>query len=292
MIKTILVPGLNAICSRSALETALQAARPFGGHITYLHVHPDARELARYTATLDSELGMFASQIWEAMVEGDKTAAARSRKIFDAFCAQEKLASADKPGAQGVSVEWKDRAGNNRDQTIAEAQINDLTVFGRPAKPDDLTTDGASDVLIDCGRPLLLAASQACSHPLTNIVIAWKETAAAARALTAAMPLLEKAGKITIAGVAESPDDKGAAENSVRRLAAALRWHGLIAETEVLDGADRDSGGVLLDACEKSLQAGLLVMGGYSHSRTREMIFGGFTRRVLHSAPVPVFMCH
>jgi nucleotide-binding universal stress UspA family protein len=290
MIKNILVPGLNAICSRSALETALQAARLFDAHMTCLHVHPDARELARYTATLDSESGMFASQIWEAMVEGDKTAAARSRKVFDAFCAQEKLTSADKPGAQGVSVEWKERAGNNCDQTIAEAQYSDLIVFGRPAKPDDLTTNGVSDVLVDCGRPLLFAASQASAQPLTNILIAWKETAAAARAVTAAMPLLKKAGGITIAGVAESPDDKGAIENSVRRLAAALRWHGIAAETAVLEG--ENAGDVLLQAAETSFKAGLLVMGGYSHSRTREMIFGGFTRRVLHSAPVPIFMCH
>src|SRR5512135_3720637 len=123
MIKTILVPGLNAICSRSALETALQAARLFDGHITGLHVHPDARELARYTASLDSDSGMFSSQIWEAMVEGDKSVAARSRKIFDAFCAQEKLATASKPGAQGISVEWKELSGNNRDQMIAEAQV-------------------------------------------------------------------------------------------------------------------------------------------------------------------------
>jgi nucleotide-binding universal stress UspA family protein len=39
-------------------------------------------------------------------------------------------------------------------------------------------------------------------------------------------------------------------------------------------------------------EAGLLVMGGYGHSRLREWVFGGFTQQVLAVAPVPVLIAH
>jgi len=39
-------------------------------------------------------------------------------------------------------------------------------------------------------------------------------------------------------------------------------------------------------------QAGLLVTGGYGHSRPHERMFGWFTRRVLDDAPIPVLMTH
>jgi nucleotide-binding universal stress UspA family protein len=55
---------------------------------------------------------------------------------------------------------------------------------------------------------------------------------------------------------------------------------------------DRSACDVLLEAATLELHAGLLVMGGYSHSRAREFIFGGFTRSVLHNAQLPVFVCH
>jgi nucleotide-binding universal stress UspA family protein len=54
----------------------------------------------------------------------------------------------------------------------------------------------------------------------------------------------------------------------------------------------RDPCEVLLEAAERKLHAGLLVMGAYGHSRAREFIFGGFTRTVLHDAPLPVLLCH
>jgi nucleotide-binding universal stress UspA family protein len=38
--------------------------------------------------------------------------------------------------------------------------------------------------------------------------------------------------------------------------------------------------------------AGLLVMGGYSHSRVRELILGGVTAHVLRDAALPVLMVH
>lgn len=287
MIKSILVPGLNAPCNPKALDLALKVARLFEGHIEYLHVHPDARELARYTTVTDVRAGGFTGQIWDSLIAGDKECAAESRRIFDAFCAREHL---DKSGAATAS--WCEVEGNDREQTIIEGYYNDLIVFARPMSPDDLSMRGVGDVLIACGKPLLLAPSTPCANPLSTIVIAWKESAASARAVAAALPLLRTAEKIHVLAVAESDDDEQATLASAERLAKYLRRQGLRLQAGQVPSKGRNACDVLLEAADQKLHAGLLVMGGYGHSRTREFIFGGFTRRVLHSAPLPVFLCH
>ncbi|HET9805117.1 MAG TPA: universal stress protein [Candidatus Acidoferrum sp.] len=285
MIKSILVPGLNAVADPKALELALKVARLFAGHIDCLHIHPDAGELARYSTSLDIESGVFSSQIWESLVAGDKICAAHSRKIFDAFYARENLGTA---GA--VTAAWHEVEGNARDQTVEEAYYNDLVVFGRPPKPDDLTTNGVGDVLVGSGRPILLAPSDACAHSILNVAIGWKNTATSARAVSAALPLLAKAEKIHVLHIVEDRDQDGRA--SAERLAEYLRRHGLKPQVGILDTGERSSCDTLLEAAERKLHAGLLVMGAYGHSRAREFIFGGFTRTVLHGAPLPVLLSH
>ena len=287
MIKKILVPGFNASCSPKALKLGLDVAKQFGGAIECLHVHPNARELTRYTASLDVESAMFSSQIWEALVAGDKTCAKRSRQVFDAFCDREHLNV-----ASSVQASWQEVDGNNRDQTIAAGRYSDLVVFARPPLPEDLTTNGVGDVLVECGRPLLLAPSDGCTNPLSTVVVAWKESAATVHAVTAAMPLLAKAQKIHVLGVAEGDEDERPILASAERFAEFLRGHGLSPQAGHVRAKDRNACDVLLEAANERLHAGLLVMGGYGHSRAREFIFGGFTRRVLHSAPLPVFLCH
>lgn len=287
MIKSILVPGLNAIATSKALELALSVARLFDGRIEYLHIHPDARELARYSASLDVESGVFSSQIWDSLVAADKSCLARSRKVFDAFRKREDLG----PDTR-ATADWHEVEGNSLEQTVEEAFYNDLVVFARPPKPEDLTSIGVGDVLVESGRPLLLAPSGACPHPISNVVVAWKDTAPSARAVSAAMPLLAKAEQIHILHVTEDREEEPQGPAPTERLAAYLRRRGMKPQVGKLFYENRDPCEVLLEAAERKLQAGLLVMGAYGHSRAREFIFGGFTRKVLHDAPLPVLLSH
>jgi nucleotide-binding universal stress UspA family protein len=153
-----------------------------------------------------------------------------------------------------------------------------------------LTSIGVGDVLVESGRPLLLAPSAACPNPISNVVVAWKNTATSARAVSAAMPLLARAEQIHILHVAEDGEEEGSVAGE--RLAAYLRRHGMKPQVGKLFVDRRDPCEVLLEAAERKLHAGLLVMGAYGHSRAREFIFGGFTRTVLHDAPLPVLLCH
>ncbi|HLO75247.1 MAG TPA: universal stress protein, partial [Magnetospirillum sp.] len=66
--------------------------------------------------------------------------------------------------------------------------------------------------------------------------------------------------------------------------------HGVTAKAQVVH-AGSHAGVVLLEQCA-DLDADLLVMGAYTHSRLRQLILGGVTRHVLSHAQVPCLLCH
>ena len=141
------------------------------------------------------------------------------------------------------------------------------------------------------GRPLvLLAPKQAPENLAPTIAIAWKDTAEAARAVTAAMPLLMKADKVLILAAEESGGSTASLE-SAKRLVQQMRWHGISAEAHHVSPAGRSVADAIAHIAQER-KADLLVMGAYGHSRFRELVLGGVTRDVLRECRLPVLLFH
>ena len=154
--------------------------------------------------------------------------------------------------------------------------------------PDDGAGETLEAALMDTGKPLLIAPAAMPASLGKRVVIAWKDTPEAARAVACAMPFIGRADQVTIVSVA---DDAESQDQSGARLLRALRWHNpAVALRQLLRGAS--SAVEVLHREADALSADLLVMGGYSQSRLREVVFGGFTRRTLGSSAVPVLMAH
>jgi nucleotide-binding universal stress UspA family protein len=173
------------------------------------------------------------------------------------------------------------------DETMARVLREfDVTVIGQPHPdgPGDVTRI-IETALFRSGRPVLIVPYiQREPMRLGNVLIAWDGGAPAARALGDAMPLLAAAGQIEVVAVGAADGDRPAA-NVARHLAR----HGMRAKTRLLP--DGDVAAALLSYAADA-EADLLVMGGYGHSRFREVILGGATRGILESMTVPVFMSH
>lgn len=151
-------------------------------------------------------------------------------------------------------------------------------------KVGDLFAEAA---LFHSGRPMVIVPrDHAGDFSLTRIVIAWDGGIHAARAVAAAMPLLRRATEIEVLTIRE---ESKASDLRGSQLVKHLRLHDLIAELYVLDGTEIAEA-IIGEA--KMVRASLLVMGGYGHSRLREFVFGGATRRILSEIPVPVLMAH
>jgi nucleotide-binding universal stress UspA family protein len=292
MPKVILLPVSGSAADTEVFATALAVARLFDSHIIALHARPDVRRDIAGLASSDGGMAAGIDGMITSMEDDADTHQQAASGSWHAFCAQNGIAVSDTPVAKGITSEWVSEIGAEADWIAAYGRTADLVVVGRGEAswgPDYVLMEAA---LMDTGTPALIAALPADGLPapaLDSVIgIAWKDTREAAGAVRAALPFLRTARHVTIFNVPET--DEGS-DKSVVRLAKALRWYNPNVSVQPLLEHTRPAVTVLLDAAVQA-GCGLLVMGGYGHSRLMEAVFGGFTRDVLAAAPLPVLVTH
>jgi nucleotide-binding universal stress UspA family protein len=287
MIKAILVPATGSGADTAVFAAALVLARAFAAHLEFLHVRVDPAAMA---ATMAADAGgavMISGLVDQINQEASQRETA-AKGLFQAFCERERLAVTELPSGQsGASANWVRQIGDEAEQVAEYGRSLDLLVIGRSTGNEGVAVDTIEAALLGSGRPVFVAPASPLSALPETIVIAWKAAPEAARAVTAAMPLLGVAKRILIVTVAEEP---GLADKEGERLLASLRWHGFDVSTRHLQPGPHGAADTLLAAARD--EGALVVMGAYGRSRLREWIFGGFTRHALRGAEVPVLMMH
>jgi nucleotide-binding universal stress UspA family protein len=289
MFKTILVPATGSNTDDVAFASALAVARKFDAHLNFLHVRVDAAAMAATMAQDGSGAAMITGLV-DRIDEEASQREERGKQAFQRFCERERLPIMEGPrptGQPGLSAEWLREVGDESYWAVEHGRSVDLLVIGRPREDQGVSLDTIERAVLGSGRPLLIPPATGLAALPDTIVIAWKAAPEAARAVTAAMPLLHTAKQIVIVTVAE---EKGPSDDESARLMATLHWHGLSASTLHLRPERAGAADTLLAAA--GAQGALVVMGAYGHSRMREWIFGGFTQQVLRGAEVPVLMMH
>lgn len=283
--KTILVPVGDADSATQALDTAFRLAADFAAHVTALHVRTDPTS----AVPLMGE-GMSGAMVEEMLTVAERQASERAaacRQVFDAACARHGIPLATAP-CPGPSAEWLDHTGREEEEVARFGRLHDLVVMTRPVEgaesPSLLTLNAA---LMESGKPLLLAPPNPVASLGRHVAVAWNGSTEAGRAVACALPLLARAGSVTILSMAE--DDRTVSAPA-GELAAFLAWHGITAQCKIVV-AGSQAGHALLDQC-RAAGADLLVMGAYTHSRLRQLILGGVTRHVLGHAELPCLMSH
>ncbi|MFZ0695044.1 MAG: universal stress protein [Alphaproteobacteria bacterium] len=288
-MKTILVPTGGSDTDEPVFSTALAAARLLNAHLEFFHVRIGPDEAARYMPHVEHARG---PAIADAMSRLGHEAAARSAAAaghFHAFCAGAKITMVDKPhGATAVTASWREEKNDAVSRLMLRARHNDLVVLGRAAAPNGLPPAFLETLMLGCGRPVLIAAAKAPRQSIGTVMVCWKETPEAARAVTAAMPLLVRAERVVFVAVTE--DEQGLGE-ALTDIARQMEWHGVRAEAQ-LKASDGRAIAEQLASSAAACHADLMVMGAYGHARVRELIFGGCTQSVLDYADVPVFILY
>ena len=285
--KSILASLTGFSSDRNVLDAAVALARPSAAHIHCLHARIDVSQTADFiSATARAEDLMF--ELTRKIAEEERARGRHAEDAFHAACKRHALPGAERPEqATGISVSWQEMV-TLENETLAQARYHDITVMGRDP---ELSREAIQTVLMRSGRPLLLAPLTAVTTMDHHVVIGWKETPEAARAVTAAMPLIAAAKGVTIACVSRSPAMCDTDRQSAERLACELAWHGIVAEIHVEHRAGLSDVDAMRDICHVK-RADVLVMGAYGHSRARELVFGGMTQGMLSSCGTPVFMFH
>lgn len=205
-----------------------------------------------------------------------------------------KLAEAGKKfqAAAGADrqIEWRSAIEFPTQMLISEARSADLIIVERGKSDDIYRTVNKGAAILGAGRPFLVVPAAVKSLAADNVVVGWKDTREARRAVQDALPFLHEAKRVIVMEICKE-DKMDAARHGVDDVVRYLAQHRIKAERRVELQA-RGSGADQIIALAEDEGADLLVSGAYGHSRLNEWVFGGMTRDLLASSPICCLMSH
>jgi nucleotide-binding universal stress UspA family protein len=272
--KTILVHLANDKGHTARLRLGIDLASRFDAHLVALYIATPVSMPAAITGR-----GASAVYIAEATAVAREKAATVAEEIRSA-CERERL-----------SWEWQIEEGDHLDLLSRYAHYADLAIVSHSRAElieDRVMFHVPEHLPLVVGCPvIILPDKEDFPPPGKNILIAWKATREALNTVRAALPFLARAETVTVLSV--SPPEAPVRPDELA--AAFLARHGIKAQAYAdIDGEGHVGEAILAHA--RDMHVDLIVMGGYGHSRLREMVLGGVTRHVLDHMWVPVLMCH
>jgi nucleotide-binding universal stress UspA family protein len=275
--KSILVQVDHAKACPARIDAAIDLALRYEAHLTGLYLIAEPTGASFTTGYLPPE-------IMETIKARAEERAEAGLARFRATAERNKLAF-DIRIARGYDVELADIFSMH-------ARYADLAVVGQDDPDEPASGNLPEQVVLSCGRAVLLIPYIGAGETLgRRVVVAWDASREAARAVRAALPLLKGAAAVSVVSVNPRPAELGHGEVPGADIGLYLARHGVKVEVQRIDTRDLDVGNALLSHVA-SEAADLLVMGGYGHSRLREVVLGGATRTILHDMTVPVLMSH
>lgn len=270
--KTILVHIDAGKRCPARIEVAIALARRFGAHLIGLNALT-ATELPGYVQAGGMPLVELRRRHADEQVE-------RAQAAFDQALSAAALASA----------EWRTSALNAVDAVSLHARYADLIVLGQHGAEDysGVGSGFAEHVVREAGRPVLMVPYVGDFASIgKRILIGWKATREAIRAVSDAIPFLHQAEAIRVLVIDPKAGERGAMPDV--DIAPYLARHGVNVEVHVDRAAQNDVGNEILSRAA-DFGADLIVVGAYGHSRFREMVLGGASRTIMDSMTVPVLL--
>ncbi len=273
--------------SNKVLSCAARLAAVQGASLHAVHAVA-ALSLGAY---LSPETAMLAAQLNQD-ADRKRTAKARDRVL-------------EASRMSGLNIGFESPGGDPVDSMSVCSRVTDLAVVGQPVAddPDGPPRRFVSQLVVASGCPLLIVPE---AGPVdrcgSRVLVAWSATRESARALRDALPMLQRATAVEVlhfgAAVPSGCDP-------LDGVAAYLRAHGVSASCAAKPMRERSFGermltptvvdtsiGELLLSHAADMDADLIVMGGYGHTRAYELVLGGVTRTLLESMTMPVLMSH
>jgi len=264
--------------SRTAL--AIDLAKRYDAHLVGLALV--AEPVYPSMVTVELPVGLLESR--------QQDLEARADKMLARFAAATEAAGLSSVEQRKLVNQYEDVAG----AAAMQARHADLTIIGQAdvEKDDALVVEIPERVVLDSGRPVLVVPYAGHFEGLgKRAMVAWNASREAARALSAALPLLQVMDEVEVVSINPRRGTHAHGDMPGVDITTVLARQGVRAEVEVLQGDSGSAGEMLLSrAADRSTD--LIVMGAYGHSRLREMVLGGATRQMFGSMTVPTLMCH
>ena len=285
--RNVLVHVSDSERSGQVLTCAARVAAAQGASLRAVH----AVEPLYLGVGLSPESAMTAAQFGQES-ERARTAKARDRVL-------------EASRTINMNIDFVSPAGDPVVAMSARLRVADLAVVGQPSDEDTAGPSRrfASKLLVAAGGPVLFVpATGTVDRCGTRVLVAWSATRESARALRDALPMLQRAAAVEVLRFGATAPE---ASEPLDGVVAYLQAHGVSATGAVkpvrkISFGERMLTPTVVDASIAELllshaadiDADLIVMGGYGHTRTYELVLGGVTRTMLGAMTVPVLMSH
>jgi len=250
------------------LQAALDLTRALRGHLTCVDVFVPQVITGGTYMELDSSWAMAT----ELALEQDHGARLKAR--FQ---------------NEDVPWDWIDAMGGLSSRVTDEAGLADVIVSSLEA--DHLFEPNlarvTADVALVHNQPVVAVPSSSRAVDWNGAaLVAWDGSIAAMAALRASVPILALASGVEMLEIDDRTSGPGA-----EAAARYLSHHGVPSTIECVHSLHRPTVDVIISRA-KAIAADFIVMGAYGHNRARELLFGGVTRSMMRSSPLPLVLAH
>jgi nucleotide-binding universal stress UspA family protein len=287
-MKLIMLPVADQPECKLALDAAFLLARQFSGSVMGCHLRPHRSERPPENL-LHSYFGFSKSAVASSGLS-DKEVALKSKdaeKLFRRLAIENEFKLVKQPtlGAERVA-QWHEMVGSLDRLFSIVGPTTDVSIVSRPKKTSrGPGADFLLAALLDTGKPVIVLPQAPITSLGKRVVIAWNQSIEAARAVSAALPILQQAEAVEI--VSSGPESRTGPKATA--LVNYLKYWSVRATRTRAKG--RDAAAEILESYRSS-GSDLIVMGAYSKGRFRQKVFGGVTEDILFRSGEPVFSLH
>lgn len=276
-IKTILLPFSGRSSDREALGICCSIAEKFAGYLEGLLVTETPRAVLGGDFTFPTEYVDQAQQQWR-----------EHRDLFMRLVGERGIDFKEvSVPFDGATAGWREEQGLESSVVGSRGRLFDLIVIGRSTTEEVDWEPVFEAALFEAGRPVLIVPPGVSVDPGKSVVIAWNGSTETSRTIGLGMPFLLDAAEVTVLTVEGGtvPGPSG------QEVAGHLKRHGIATTAKTVRVQGQGIGDAIIRECEE-IGADMLFKGAYTHSRLRQLVFGGATRDIMTSANIPVLMAH
>ena len=279
-LRTILVPFNNTQPNAAAIDAAKRIAEADGAYIEGAYSRQVLPIIAGEGITLPGDY-------LAAFEEEGRQQAALAREAFETLIAERGI-PLNSLESEGLRAGWTEMMGTGPEGLGEYARAFGISVLHRDLSSGDVDWKSTAEALLfESGRPLLLVSDDIPQTIGKRILVAWNGSTETARALSAARPLLARSDAVQVlsvdGGMVSGPDGE--------LITAHLRASGFHVQAKKAESGGTTVGQVIVSEAE-AFGADLIIKGAFTHSRLRQLVFGGATSEIFNHAVCPVIMCH
>lgn len=280
--KSLLMPLSTSGHVPERISGALSIAKYFNAHLEVLHAQVSPSQFLP-----GDVVGMPRVLLKQLEALADTYSRSESEELvglFNTLCDEYEVVVSEEATDKATAF-WREVNGLRSELVAERGKIADAIIC--PQSKNGRPTSTFEAAIMRSGKPVIMVPRVMTQFKADTVLVAWNGSTEAARAVTYALPILSRAMHVVLAtSKAEQKNKPGL--NSLQRY---LKAHGIESRQVVFDSSRCSTGEALLELCGQQ-NTDLMVMGGFTHRRVHEQVFGGVTRHMMAYSDIPIFMAH